>query len=176
MNNEGKLWHKGEFYLVVLLFAFTMLIVTGAFGFPYLAKVFPLLVGSVGLLLIVMDILQMLIPKFGVQFRSLQGGELFRTSKAEEITKERETQTEKAEIARPISILKTFLWFIGAFIGFYFLGYLLFSIMFLFLFLKFYSAFSLTRSLEITGGFSLLLWMAFTLFLKLDIFAGSALF
>lgn len=176
MNREAGFWRKGEFYLVVLLFMFTMVIVTGALGFPYLAKVFPLLVGSVGLLLIIMDIVQMLIPKFGVRFRSLRGGEVFTTSKAAEITKGIETEAEEQEIARPISILKTFLWFIGAFISFYLFGYLLFAIVFLFLFLKFYSSLSLIRSLEITGGASLFLWMAFTLFLKLDIFAGSILF
>ena len=175
-NKEVGFWRKGEFYLVVLLFIFTMVVVTGAFGFPYLAKVFPLLVGSVGLLLIIMDVLQMLIPKFGVRFRSLKGGEVFTAGKAAEKAIEKEAQAEKEEIVRPISILKTLLWFIGAFIGFYLFGYLLFAIVFLFLFLKFYSSLSLIRSLEITGGVSLFLWLSFTLFLKLDIFAGSVLF
>ena len=129
-----------------------------------------------GLILIIMDILQMLIPKFGVRFRSLKGGEVFATSKAVEIAIEKEAQAEKEESARPKNILKTLLWFISAFIGFYLFGYLLFAIVFLFLFLKFYSSLSLIRSLEITGGASLFLWLSFTLFLKLDIFAGSALF
>ena len=173
MNNGGKLWRKGELYLVVLLFAFTLMVVIGALEFPYKAKIFPLLVGSAGLLLITMDILHMLIPKFGVRFRSLRGGELFEIGKGE---RTEGAPPQKKETARPRSILKTFLWFIGAFISFYFLGYLLFSIMFLFLFLKFYTSLSLIRSLEITVGFSLCLWMAFSLFLKLDIFAGSALF
>lgn len=173
MNNQEKLWRKGELYLVVLLFAFTLMVVIGALEFPYKARIFPLLVGSAGLLLMIMDILHMLIPKFGARFRSLRGGELFEIGKGQ---RTEEAPPQKEETVRLISIVKTFLWFIGAFICFYVLGYLLFSIVFMFLFLKFYTSLSLIRSLEITIGFCLGLWMAFSLFLKLDIFAGSALF
>lgn len=152
MNNEGKLWRKGEFYLVVLLFAFILMVIIGALGFPYKAKIFPLLVGSAGLLLITTDILHMLIPQFGARFGSLRGGELFEIGKG---GRTEEAPPQKEKTARPRSILKTFLWFIGGFVAFYLFGYLLFSILFLFLFLKIYTSLSLIRSLEITAGFSL---------------------
>jgi len=176
MNNRERYWQRGEFYLVVLFFAFFMMIFVGAFDFPRLVKMFPLLVGSVGLFLIIMDILQMLIPKFGVQFRSLKGGEVFETGITDAKRMVIEGHNEDEESVKGMSILKTFFWFVGAFVTFFLLGYLLFSTLFLFLFLKFYAAFNLRKSVAITGGFALCLWMAFSLFLKLDIFAGSALF
>jgi len=175
MNNQERFWHRGQFYLVVLFFAFTVMIIAGALTFEsaYKAALFPLLVGSVGLLLVTVDILHILIPKFGARFRSIRGGELFEIGKAEVVKGQ---QVEEEEAARPISILKTILWFISAYIIFCFLGYLLFSIVFLFLFLKFYSSLSLIKSLEITVGSALCLWIIFTQLLKLDIFAGSILF
>lgn len=69
-----------------------------------------------------------------------------------------------------------YLWFMSAFFAFYLFGYLAFAVVFLLLFLKFYSAYGLKRSLTITAVFALGLWMAFSLFLKLDIWGGSFLF
>lgn len=173
MNNRKKYWQRGDFYLVVLYFAFFMMILVGAFGFPRLVKLFPLLVGSLGLFLLTMDILQILIPRFGIQFSSIKGGELFATDKEQEKSIDRE---EQGESSQPRRILYTLGWFAGAFVIFFTLGYFLFSVLFLFLFLMFYARFNLRRSLGITAGFSLCFWLAFSLFLKLNLTAGSALF
>ena len=171
--NRGKPWRNGEFYLVLFLFAFMLMIVLGAVGFPYKARIFPLLVGSAGLLLIITDILHILVPGFGRRFISLRGGELFELGKVE---KKEEVASESEVKTHPRRIMITFLWFVGGFIAFYVLGYLLFSVLFLFFFLVLYTSLSLIRSLEITSSFCLALWLAFSLFLKLEIFAGSALF
>jgi hypothetical protein len=174
-GKEVRFWHKGEFYLVMLFLMTVIMFVTLGTGFPRLARIFPLLVGSAGLLLIALDILQLLVPKFSRRFQSFRGGEVFESRQTEAMYQERGQPTDTPQIARPMSILKTVLWFAGAFAGFYLLGYLPFSVLFLFLFLKFYSSLSLKMSAAITAGVSLFLWVTFSFALKLDIFQGSAL-
>lgn len=179
--NKGKempFWRKGDFYLVVLFFMISMMFVIGALEFPRISRIFPLLVGSLCLLLLTADILQFLVPKFGNQFRSLKGGELFEThatQNVEAVYQERRAPAKKQEIVRPVSILKTILWFFVGYIIFYVLGYLPFATLFLFLFLKFYSSVSLKMSALLAVSTCLFLGVLFSFVLGLDIFQGSIL-
>ncbi|MDP2917295.1 MAG: tripartite tricarboxylate transporter TctB family protein [Dehalococcoidia bacterium] len=186
MKTEVKVWRKGEFYFVLLLFIFTLYYVVEAFSFPPMSRFFPVIVGGAALVIVTVDLLQLMIPKLGRRFRGFKGGELFKTEKEEELARALEEakqgDTIKEEGGKAIEesptmgIIKIFLWFVGAYLLFYFLGYLLFTMVFMFLFLKFYAHLAMRRSLAMTAGFTLFVWLAFSLFLKLDIFAGGKLF
>ncbi|MDP2931745.1 MAG: tripartite tricarboxylate transporter TctB family protein [Chloroflexota bacterium] len=186
MNRTAKFWHKGEFYYIALLFIVTLLFVVESAGFPTKAKLFPLIVGGAALLVITADVLQMIFPALGEKFQGFKGGELFKTNREQQVVKELKARgegdtadeegTEAAGRSETMETVKTFLWFMGGFAVFYLFGYLAFSFLFIFLFLKFYARLSLIKSLAITGGFTLFVWAAFSLFLRLDILAGSSLF
>lgn len=186
MKTEVKFWRKGEFYFVLLLFFVTLFYVIEALSFPPMSRFFPVIVGGTALAIATADILQLMIPKLGRRFRGFKGGELFKTEKEEEMARAleeakkgdtiKEEGGEAIEESPAARIIKTFLWFVGAYILFYFLGYLLFTVVFMFLFLKFYAHLTIGRSLVMTGGFTLFVWLAFSLFLKLDVFAGGKLF
>lgn len=186
MSNEVKFWHKGEFYFVALLFIITLYFVIESWGFPRLAKIFPLVVGITALLIVTADVVQTMAPKIGNKFQGFKGGELFKTKKEEELTRAlkeagkgdtvEEEGGETVKESEASLTIKTFLWFMGAFVTFYLFGYLVFCAAFLFLYLRFYARLSFMRSSAITAGFTLFVWIAFSEFLKLRIFAGSVLF
>lgn len=186
MSNKSKFWQKGEFYFIVLLFIITLYFVVTALGFPRMAKIFPMVVGTAALLIITADVLQLTIPKLGQKFSGFKGGEIFKTEKEDELTKEfrekGEGDTVDEEGGESVTesetslIIKTFFWFMGGFAVFYYFGYLVFAVAFLFFFLKLYAHLSFIRSFILTACFTLFVWLAFSLFLKLDIFAGSSLF
>lgn len=186
MQSKSKFWQKGEFYFVLLLLCVTLYFVIESTGFPKMAQIFPLVVGSAALLIIVVDVLQLVIPKFGDKFARFRGGELFTTEKEKELAqslkeagKSDTAEEEGGETLKESEsklILKTFAWFLGAFVLFYLFGYLVFAGVFLFLFLKVYAHQKFLKSFLITAVFTLFVWLAFSQFLRLDTFAGSALF
>jgi hypothetical protein len=179
VNNRKDIpfWHKGEFYLVMLFLLFIVMVLTLGVGFPRLARIFPLTVGTIALLLLTLDLLQLVIPKFGRQFQSFQGMAIIESRQVKSLYEEEKTvKAKKSPRIRPMNILIMLMWIYGAYIAFYLFGYLPFSILFLFLFLKFFSAVSLKMSLTITAIVSLFLWVAFTLILKMDVLQGGILF
>lgn len=179
MNNRKDLpfWHKGDFYLVMLILLFIAMILTLGVGFPRLARIFPLTVGTIALLLLILDVLQLIIPKFSRQFQGFKGMAIFETRQIKSLyEKDKMVKAQKSPRIRPMNILLMIMWTYGAYIAFYFLGYLPFSILFIFLFLKFYSAVSLKMSLTITAIVSLFLWVAFSLILKMNVLEGGILF
>lgn len=159
---KPKFWQNLGFYFSVVLLIWMILIIVLSFDYPFRARLFPLIIGVVGLPLIIITILGQIFAGVSDKVKAVKGSELFDTSEAEKF----KTAEVKTKISNP-TLLKIALWFIGSFILYYFLGYLPGTIIFLFCFLRFYGQYSWKRCAAITGVSAIIAWAIFTAFLRI---------
>jgi len=159
------------FYLSLLLLAFVAIVLVLSFGFPYRAKLFPLIVGFGTLPLILVDLLGKIFPSVARKLDALRGGQVFDTSKLEAggSVGENSGPDDAAQLDTG-KLLKVCLWFSGCFVVFYFFGFLIAVVAFLFFFLKFFSSCRLTTAMEVTGAVGLAVWVIFTIVLDVPCF------
>ena len=167
VGTKRMFWRDPGFYFTLLLLSFVVLVIVLSFGFPYRAKLFPLIVGFGSLPLILVDVLGKIFPNIAEKMEVLRGGQVFDTSKLEAGGSIREDSVNEDEAQVDTrSLLKVFLWFSGCFVLFYFFGFLIAVVAFLFFFLKFFSSCRLITAVEITAAIGLTVWVIFTVVLK----------
>ena len=172
-QNISKFWKDPGFYLSFLFITAVLVELTLCLGFPYRAKLFPLIVGSICLVLISLDLLGRIFPELAMRLDKFRGGQMLDISKMES---ERSSGRDSADQGSPRfeygKFLKISLWFTGYFILLPFIGYLFSIIIFLFLFLKFFSKCRLLTSIQITAGVALATWAIFSLILDVPWYEG----
>jgi len=159
-----KFWQDLGFCFSVVLFIWIVLVIALSFDFPFRARLFPLIIGILALPLIIVTILGKIFVGVADKIKTVRGSTLFDTSAAQKLMKTAET--EKTEISYS-TLLKIALWFLGAFVLYFFLGYLPATSIFLFSFLKFDARYSWKTCTAITGASAIVAWAIFTAFLNL---------
>lgn len=165
----AKFWRDPGLYFTGLLLVWIVLTIVVGLSFPYRARLFPQVVGVIGLVMILLVLLGSIFPS--VSRGPESEGEDDRGAGKDEVEKKLQlAQAKEADISYR-TLLRLALWYCGCTLAFLLVGYLAGSALFLFLFLKCYGRYSLRRSIGITVLIVLPLWLIFTFFLDLPAFS-----
>lgn len=169
----SKFWQDPGFYLSLLFVTAVLVELALCLDFPYRARLFPLIVGFICLVLITLDLAGRIFPGMALRLDKFRGGQILDISKMEsERASGKDSSGQEESRFQFLSFVKICLWFTGYFLLLPFIGYLFSIIIFLFLFLKFFSKCRLITSLQITAGAAFATWAIFSLILDVPWYEG----
>lgn len=158
-------------YFSLALLGWILLILVLSLQFPERARLFPLIIGGIGLPLIVIVVLGRIFVTLSRKVDALEGGTgVFDTNTANEMMAK--VGKVKEENLSYRALMALFLWFGGCAALFFLVGYLPAMVIFLLLFLKCYGLYSFKATISMTAGLVIPFWIMFSQFLNLPPFAG----
>jgi len=163
MSKIQPFWKDLEFYFSVVILSFVVFVLVSCPSLSHKGRLIPLVVAIGTLPLTVLNILACIFPSVRATVRALRSVELFAGKGGEAEKKEKEQPPLR-------EMVKVILWFVGAYLLFFFAGYLPMVFFFSLFFLKVRIHFAWTKSALMAVVFSVCTWAVFTLVLGLEPF------